>query len=86
MASALASNILLSYRARQTNLIYHWDFIRITSERLLHTGLHSKMKQFNISGSLVNAEEKEQASESGKPRPDFNFKVKFVLTMLNITI
>ena len=44
------------------------------------------MKQFNISGSLVNAEEKEQASESGKPRPDFNFKAKFVLTMPNITI
>ena len=34
----------------------------------------------------MNAEEKEQASESGKPRPDFNFKAKFVLTMLNITI
>ena len=44
------------------------------------------MKQFNISGSLVNAEEKEQASETGKPRPDFNFKAKFMLTMLNITI
>ena len=44
------------------------------------------MKQFNISGSLVNAEEKEQASESGKPRPNFNFKAKFVLTMLIITI
>ena len=43
------------------------------------------MKQFNTSGSLVNAEEKEQASESGKPRPDFNFKAKFMLTMLNIT-
>ena len=68
------------------NLIYHCDFIRVTSERLLRTGLHSKMKQFNISGSLVNTEEKEQAIESGKPRRDFNFKAKFVLTMLNITI
>ena len=68
------------------NLIYHGDFIGVTSERLLRTGLHSKMKQFNISGSLVNAEEKEQASESGKPRPDFNSKAKFVLTMLNFTI
>ena len=26
---------LLAYRARQTNLIYHWNFIGITSERLL---------------------------------------------------
>ena len=34
----------------------------------------------------MNAEEKEQARESGKSRPEFNFKAKFVLTMLNITI
>ena len=34
----------------------------------------------------MNAEEKGQASESGKPKPDLNFKAKFVLTMLNITI
>ena len=34
----------------------------------------------------MDAEEKEQASESGKPRPDFNFKAKSVLTILNIAI
>ena len=44
------------------------------------------MKQFNISGSLVNDEEKEQASKSNGGKPDFKFKAKFVLTMLNITI
>ena len=44
------------------------------------------MKQFNISGSLVKDEEKEQASESNGGKPDFKFKAKFVLTMLNVTI
>ena len=41
------------------------------------------MKQFN--GSLVNDEEKEQASEVTAVKPDFNFKAKFILTILNIT-
>ena len=49
---------LLAYRAPQTNLIYHRAPIGVTSERLLRTGLRS-----NIYGSLVNDEEKEQASE-----------------------
>ena len=39
------------------------------------------MKQFNISGSFVNDEEKKQASESNGGKPEFKFKAKFVLTI-----
>ena len=41
------------------------------------------MEQFH--GSLVNDEEKEQASEVTAVKPDFNFEAKFILTMLDIT-
>ena len=41
------------------------DLVRVTSDRLLRTGLRDrfKMKKLNTSGSLVTAEEKDHASE-----------------------